>query len=67
VGSRRVRNGAVVASLNDGTLQGFGGIQGNLFNCGSVVLPGEMGTAGVLTVTSNYSEAVSMNVGHVEN
>lgn len=40
----------------DGTIQGFGKIQGNLSNFGGVVLPGEAGTAGVLTVTGNYSD-----------
>jgi hypothetical protein len=51
--------------LNAGTIQGFGTIQGNLSNSGGVVLPGEMGTAGVLTVTGNYSEDSGPSVSHL--
>ena len=42
-------------SLNGGTLNGSGTIQGNLVNSG-LVLPGLPGKAGVLTVTGNYTE-----------
>ncbi len=39
-----------------GTIRGFGTIQGNLAVVGGVLMPGVAGTAGVLTVTGNYSE-----------
>ncbi|HME72198.1 MAG TPA: PEP-CTERM sorting domain-containing protein, partial [Myxococcota bacterium] len=42
-------------SLNGGTLNGSGTIQGKLVNSG-LVLPGLPGQAGVLTVTGNYTE-----------
>jgi fibronectin-binding autotransporter adhesin len=49
----------------EGTIQGFGTIQGNLTNNGGVVLPGLLGTAGVLTVTGNYSQDSGPVVSHL--
>jgi hypothetical protein len=49
--------------LNEGTIQGFGTIHGNLFNSGGVVLPGMMGTPGVLTVTGNYLDPSGSHLG----
>ncbi len=43
-------------TLNGGTLNGSGTIQGNLVNSG-LVLPGLPGKAGILTVTGNYTES----------
>jgi hypothetical protein len=40
----------------EGTIQGFGTIQGNLSDNGGVVRPGLPGTPGVLTLTGNYSQ-----------
>ncbi len=51
--------------LNEGTIQGFGTIHGNLSNTGGVVLPGEMGSAGVLTVTGNYSQDSGPSMSHL--
>jgi len=57
-------SGLTVASghsvdINGGTLQGFGTITGNLLNAGGTIMPGVAGTAGVLTVTGNYTDPPS--------
>jgi hypothetical protein len=51
--------------LSEGTIQGFGTIHGNLSNSGGVVLPGVMGTPGVLTVTGNYLDSGQMFLSHL--
>jgi hypothetical protein len=49
----------------EGTIQGFGTIQGNLSRNGGVLMPGLPGIAGVLTVTGNYSEESGPGVSHL--